>query len=405
MLTDIQIRSTKPQTKAIKLTDSQGLYLEVTPSGSKHWRYRFRLDGKESLFSIGEYPDVKAAEARQLRDNARKLVKQGINPAHQRKQDKITKKYERANTFEAVASEWFAEKSAPWSKGYSGHVDTILKNDVNPHIGKLPIKDIKTPAVHDLIRKIEARQAPTRALLARQIIGSVFRLAIKTHRAEYNIVDPLKGDIARRAVEHRKHLKGDDLPDFLRKLEDYSGHVTTAIAMKLLMLTAVRPGEMCGSAWAEFNTVKAEWRIPAVRMKMKEEHIVPLSKQTLALLEQLRELTGHGKFLFPAQGTKSQTMPTATLRNAVAKMGFSDRFSPHGARGTFSTMCNEAGYRSDVIERQLAHAERNKVRASYNQAEYMPERREMMEQWANTLDAIKKGDQLNPFGNGSKYHP
>ena len=397
MLTDTQIRNAKPAAKSIKLADSQGLYLEVTPSGGKHWRYRFRLDGKESLFGIGEYPDVKAAEARQLRDEARKLVKQGINPAQQRKQDKIVKKYERANTFEAVAAEWYAEKSAPWSKGYSGHVETILKNDVNPHIGRLPIKDIKTPAVHDLIRKIESRQAPTRALLARQIIGSVFRLAIKTHRADYNIVDPLKGDIARRVVEHRKHLKGDDLPDFLRMLEDYTGHVTTAIAMKLLMLTAVRPGEMCGAAWAEFNTDKAEWRIPAARMKMKEEHIVPLSQQALKLLEQLRELTGHGKFLFPAQGTKSQTMPTATLRNAVAKMGFSDRFSPHGARGTFSTMCNEAGYRPDVIERQLAHAERNKVRASYNQAEYMPERRKMMEQWANTLDALKAEADVIPM--------
>lgn len=397
MLTDTQIRNTKPAEKIIKLADSQGLYLEVTPSGGKHWRYRFRLDGKESLFGIGEYPHVKAAEARQLRDEARKLVKQGINPAQQRKQDKIVKKYERTNTFEAVAAEWYAEKSAPWSTGYAGHVATILKKDVNPRIGKLPIKDIKTPAVHDLIRKIESRQAPTRALLARQIIGSVFRLAIKTHRAEYNIVDPLKGDIARRVVEHRKHLKGDDLPDFLRKLEDYTGHVTTSIALKLLMLTAVRPGEMCGAAWAEFNIDKAEWRIPAARMKMKEEHIVPLSQQALTLLEQLRELTGHSKFLFPTQGTKSQTMPTATLRNAVAKMGFSDRFSPHGARGTFSTMCNEAGYRPDVIERQLAHAERNKVRASYNQAEYMPERRLMLDQWANTLDALKAGAEVIPM--------
>lgn len=397
MLTDTQIRNTKPGAKNIKLTDSHGLYLEVTPAGGKHWRYRFRLDGKESLFGLGEYPHVRVAEARELRDNARKLVKHGINPAHQRKQDKIAKQYERANTFEAVAAEWYAEKSSPWSTGYAGHVDTILKKDVYPRIGGLPIKDIKTPAIHDLLRKIEARQAPTRALLARQIIGSVFKLAIKTHRAEYNIVEPLKGDIARRTVEHRKHLKGDDLPDFLRKLEDYTGHVTTSIAMKLLLLTAVRPGELCGAAWNEFNTDKAEWRIPAVRMKMKEEHIVPLSPQAIALLEQLRELTGHSKFLFPNQGTKSQTMPTATLRNAVAKMGFSDRFSPHGARGTFSTMCNEAGYRPDVIERQLAHAERNRVRASYNQAEYMPERRKMMEQWADTLDALKSGAAIIPI--------
>ena len=326
------------------------------------------------------------------------MVKQGINPAHQRKIDKIAKQYERATTFEAVAAEWYEAKSGPWSIGYAGHVDTILKKDINPRIGALPIKDIKTPAIHDLLRKIEARQAPTRAILARHIVSNVFKLAIKTHRADYNVVDPLKGDIARRVVEHRKHLKGDDLPDFLRKLEDYTGHITTSIAMKLLLLTAVRPGEMCGAAWAEFNLGKAEWRIPAARMKMGIEHVVPISPQARALLDELSKLTGHGKYLFPTQGTKSQTMPTATLRNAVAKLGFSDRFSPHGARGTFSTMCNEAGFRPDVIERQLAHAETNKVRASYNQAEYMPERRKMMNQWADTLDALKAGAQIIPLG-------
>lgn len=406
MLTDTQIRNTKPEAKLIKLTDSQGLYLEVSPSGGKHWRFRFRLDGKESLFSIGEYPHIKASEARRMRDDARQLIKQGINPTQQRKAEKIVKQYERANTFEAVAAEWYeiakikpsSKTGRAWSTGYAGHVETLLKKDINPHIGKLPIKDIKTPAIYNLLRKIEARQAPTRALLARQIISSVFKLAIKTHRAEYNVVDPLKGDIARGVVEHRKHLKGDDLPDFLRKLEDYTGHVTTSIALKLLMFTAVRPGELCGAAWAEFDYDQAEWRIPGVRMKMGREHAVPLSQQVLVLLEKLRELTGHTKYLFPTQGTKSQTMPTATLRNAVAKLGFSDRFSPHGARGTFSTMCNEAGFRSDVIERQLAHSEQNKVRASYNQAEYMPERRKMMQQWADMLDALKAGATIIPFG-------
>ncbi|MEF8699332.1 MAG: integrase arm-type DNA-binding domain-containing protein [Candidatus Accumulibacter sp. UW20] len=398
MLTDTQIRNLKPEARPVKLTDGGGLYLEVTPSGGKHWRYRFRLGGKESLFVIGEYPQVKAADARRRRDDARQLVKQGINPTHQRKLDETTRMYERATTFEAVATEWYGAKSSAWSVGYAGHVDTILKKDINPRIGALPIKDIKTPIIHEVLRKIEARQAPTRAILARQIIGSVFKLAIITHRAEYNVVDPLKGEIARRVVEHRKHLRDDDLPDFLRKLEDYTGHQTTGIALKLLMLTAVRPGELCGAPWREFNVDRAEWRIPGARMKMNEEHVVPLSRQALELLKQLRDLTGHAEYLFPTQGTKSQTMPTATLRNAVTKLGFSDRFSPHGARGTFSTMCNEAGFRPDVIERQLAHAERNPVRGSYNRAEYMPERRQMMQQWADKLDSLKAGAQVIPFG-------
>ena len=397
MLTDTQIRNTKAEAKPIKLSDGAGLYLEVTPSGGKHWRYRFRLDGRESLFVVGEYPDVKGADARILRDKARLLVKQGINPTHQRRLDEMARQHERATTFEAVADEWYKEVSGAWSVGYAGHVATILKKDINPRIGALPIKDIKTPLIHGLLRKIVARQAPTRAILARQIMGSVFKLAIITSRADYNVVDPLKGEIARCVVEHRKHLKDDDLPDFLRKLEDYTGHQTTSIALKLLMLTAVRPGELCGAPWSEFNIERAEWRIPGSRMKMKEEHVVPLPRQALELLEQLRELTGHEKYLFPAQGTKSKTMPTATLRNAVAKLGFSDRFSPHGARGTFSTMCNEAGFRPDVIERQLAHAERNKVRAAYNQAEYMPERRKMMQQWADMLDALKLNNKVIPI--------
>lgn len=398
MLTDAQIKNTKPSTKIVKLADSGGLYIEVTPAGGRHWRYRFKLDGKEGLYAIGSYPDVKAAEARRIRDEARLLVKQGINPATQRKLDKVTKQYERAVTFEAVADEWFEAKSIGWSKVYKHNVETILRKDIYPRIGALPVKDLKTPTMYDVLRKIEARQAPTRAILARQIMGSVFDLAIMTHRAEYNIVEPLKGKIARRVVEHRKHLKDSDLPDFLRKLHDYSGHQTTAIALKLLLLTAVRPGEMCGAIWSEFNIEKAEWHIPKERMKMNEEHVVPLSLQALELLEQLRDLTGHDKHLFPAQGTKSATMPTATLRNAVAKMGFADRFSPHGSRGTFSTICNEAGFRSDVIERQLAHGERNAVRAAYAHAQYMPERREMMQAYADTLDALKAGAQVIPFG-------
>ena len=398
MLTDTLIKNTKPSTKIIKLTDSPALYLEVTPSGGKHWRYRFKLDGKEGLYALGSYPDIKGAEARRLRDEARLLVKQGINPASQRKLDKIAVQNERATTFQSVADEWFTNSSSPWSAGYKGSVETILKKDINPRIGSLPIKDLKTPTIYEVLRKIEARQAPTRAILARQIIGSVFNLAIMTHRAEYNVVDPLKGKIARRVVEHRKHLTDKDLPDFLRKLHDYSGHQTTSIALKLLLLTAVRPGELCGAIWSEFNIEKAEWRIPKERMKMDEEHLIPLSRQALELLAQLRDLTGDGKHLFPAQGTKSATMPTATLRNAIAKMGFADRFSPHGARGTFSTACNEAGFRSDVIERQLSHGERNAVRAAYAHAQYMPERRSMMQQWADTLDALKAGAQVIPFG-------
>ena len=398
MLTNTEVAKAKKAAKAHKLTDGGGLYLEVTPAGGKYWRYRFRINGKETIFTIGEYPALTLVEAREKHQAARKLVKEGVNPTIQKKADLAVRQYESANTFAAVAQEWYDLKSKPWSEGYANHVKVILTNDINRFIGNLPIKDIKTPTVYDVIQRIEKRQAPTRAILARQIIGSVFKLAILTHRAEFNVADPIKGEIARRVVEHRKHLDNAALPDFLRKLEDYTGHRTTAIALKLLLLTAVRPGELCGAAWSEFNFERAEWRIPGERMKMGKTHFVPLSLQATALLGELKELTGSCKHLFPAQGTKSQTTPVATLRNAIVKLGYGDKFSPHGARGTFSTMLNEAGFRPDVIECQLAHAERNKVRASYNQAEYLPERRTMMQQYADMLDELKAGAKVIPFG-------
>jgi len=398
MLTNTEVAQAKKSAKAYKLTDGAGLYLEVTPSGGKHWRYRFRLQGKESLFSLGEYPSVSLAEARKQREESRELVKTGINPAHHRKAALLQRRNEAAITFEAVATEWYSARSGAWSTGYAHSVKTIIDDDINKFIGALPIKAIRTPAVYEVVRRIAKRQAPTRAILARQIIGSVFKLAILTHRAEYNVADPIKGEIARCVVEHRKHLRQADLPDFLRRLEDYTGHVITKIALKLLLLTAVRPGELCGASWAEYDLDRGEWRIPAARMKMKAVHFVPLPRQAVELLRELKELTGHERYLFPNQGTKSPTIPTATLRNAVMKLGYGDKFSPHGARGTFSTICNELGFRPDVIERQLAHSEQNKVRASYNQAEYLTERRAMMQQYADMLDAMKAGAQVIPFG-------
>lgn len=398
MLTDTQIRNTKPDNKPVKLTDGGGLYLEVTPAGGKHWRYRFRLEGKENVFAIGEYPAIKGAEARQLRDEAKALVKRGVNPTQARKLKKLEVQYEHAQTFKAVADEWFADKSKPWSDGYRHSVRTILDKDLFPHLGDLPIKGITTPIIHKVIKRVESRGAATRAILARQIVGNVFKLAVITSRADYDIAEPLKGQIARRRVEHRRHLERGDIGDFLRRLEDYTGHRQTVIALRVLLMTAVRPGELCNAEWSEFNLDNAEWRIPAARMKMKRPHIVPLAHQVVALLRELKELNGHEKHLFPTQGTKACTMPLATLRNAVNKMGFKDRFNPHGARGTFSTVLNEKGYRPDIIERQLAHAEKNAVRAAYHHAEYLPERKAMMQDWADMLDAFQTGAQVIQLG-------
>ena len=389
MLTDTQVRNAKPEAKPYKLSANGGLYVEITPVGGKHWRYRFRIDGKENVFALGSYPEVRLADARRGRDAAAQLVKQGINPTLAKKQELVAKQFERATTFEAVAKEWFDAKQAAWSAGHRKHIDTILRSDINPRIGAFPIKEVRTPHVYDVLKKIEARGALTRASLARQIMGGVMTLAILTHRAEFDVVAPLKRQVARRQVAHRLHLREDDLPDFLRALEDYTGQVTTRIALKLLFLTAVRPGELCGAPWSEFDLERAEWCIPAARMKMGTTHIVPLSTQAVALLKQLHEVTGHTNWLFPSQG-RGTTMPTATLRNAVTLLGYAGRFNPHGARGTFSTICNEAGYRPDVIELQLSHMERNRIRSAYNHASYLPERRKMMQAYADRLDLLVK---------------
>jgi integrase len=244
------------------------------------------------------------------------------------------------------------------------------------------------------MKKIEARGAVTRAILARQIMGQVFDYAILHGRAETNPTTPLKRQIARRTVEHHRHLEERDIGDFLRKLEDYTGHITTRTALHLLMLTAVRPGEMCGAAWAEFDLEAATWTIPAKRMKMRRVHIVPLSRQAVELLRELEKVTGDGAYLFPTQGTKSETIPPATLRNAVRKLGYAERFSPHGARGTFSTLMNSRGYNADWIEKQLAHDDSDAVRKSYNHAMHLGDRATMMQDYADLLDEKRQGAQV-----------
>ncbi|MDG3066791.1 tyrosine-type recombinase/integrase [Thauera mechernichensis] len=393
-LTDASIRNAKPAEKPLKLTDGAGLYLEVTPAGGKHWRYRFRLAGKENLFAIGTYPQITLADARKARDEARELVKQGINPARHRQQQKAGVLKEAENTFAANAEAWFEEKNAPWSDGHRNTVRRILDADILPRIGKTPIRELSAPTLLQVMKKVHARGAVTRAILARQIMGQVFDYAILHGCAENNPTTPLKRQIARRTVEHHKHLEERDIGDFLRKLEDYSGHVTTRTALQLLMMTAVRPGEMCGAAWAEFDLDAATWTIPAARMKMRRVHIVPLARQAVALLRDLEQVTGDGAYLFPTQGTKSQTIPPATLRNAVRKLGYADKFSPHGARGTFSTLMNARGYNADWIEKQLAHDDSDTVRRSYNHTQHLGDRAKMMQDYADLLDEKRQGAQV-----------
>ncbi len=416
-LTDATIRNAKPGEKpvgkdkngkpiyetvdgAYKLTDGGWLYLEVRLTGAKLWRYRYRIGGKENVFAAGEYFNDKRTghmsldEARGERDAARKLVKQGIHPSHDRKAQKRRREAENTNTFEGVAREWIENKKPDWTAYYTRQVEGFLEGDVFPYIGNLPIRSVSAAHLLEIIKRVEKRGAETVALLVRQWASAIFRYAVATLRANTDPAAALKGAIRRPKVEHRKPLSRDQIADFVKALNSYGGYRTTVIAFRLMLLTFVRTVELRAATWAEFDLDRAEWRIPAERMKMRELHIVPLSEQAVTLLRELHTYTGGREFLFPNYRNPRTCMTATTLNRALERMGFNGKdsigFSAHGFRATASTILNELGYRGDVIERQLAHAERNKVRASYNQAEYLEERRTMMQQWANLTDEISK---------------
>lgn len=397
-LTDAKARTAKPAAKPYKLADAEGLYLLVSPNGSRLWRWKYRIDGKENVYALGEYPETGIADARKARDAARVLVRQGIHPSHHRRSRQALQAVENANTFEAVAREWIWKKAPGWSPYYLKQVEMFMGADVFPYVGALPIRNVTAAHLLEIVHRIEKRGAASVALLVRQWCSAVFRYAVATLRADADPAAALKGAVSRPKVQHRKPLARADIPRFVAALETYGGYRTTVIALRLAMLTFVRPGELRAAEWTEFDLERAEWRIPAERMKMREAHIVPLSRQALELLKELQTLSGGQRWLFPNYRRPRTCMTATTLNRALERMGFNGRdtvgFSAHGFRATASTILNELGYRPDVIERQLAHKERNKVRASYNRAEYLAERAAMMQAWADLTDEMAK-----PAGN------
>lgn len=396
-LTDIQIRKAKPNPDSkspIRLADGNGLWLVVSYSGAKYWQYRYKIGRKENTYSVGEYPAVGLSDAREVRKWARELVKQGIHPTHQRKDEQIKSQVDKANTFESVALEWIQKKKAGWTPYYLRQVENMLGADVFPAIGKMPIRTVTAAHLLDIVTKVEGRGAETVALLIRQWCSAIFRYGVATLRADNDPASALKGAIHRPKTVHSRPLSRDEIRELLVALEKFGGYRTTVIALRLMLLTFVRTVELRAATWPEFDLTRAEWRIPAERMKMREPHIVPLCHQAIALLRELHTLTGNREYLFPNYRSPRTCMTPTTLNRALERMGFNGRgsigFSGHGFRATASTLLNEMGFRSEVIERQLAHAERNKVRASYNQAEYMEERRKMMQEWADLIDEIAK---------------
>ncbi|MEH6460374.1 tyrosine-type recombinase/integrase [Chitinimonas sp. JJ19] len=393
-LTDLTIRQAKPLEKPYHLADGDALYLEVTPAGGKRWLYRCRFDGKVVKLALGRYPAVSLSAAREKALEARKQLDQGINPSQAKKVAKIAKQMEATNSFEILAREWHTKELARWTPGHATRILDSLEADVFPRLGPLPITEITAPMILETVRKIEARGAVETASRVLQRIGKVMRYAILTARATHNPASDLVGALHAAKVQHRPALPRAELPEFFRRLESEQLMPATKIAMKLLILTFVRPGELRGARWEEFDLDRAEWRIPAERMKMRSPHLVPLSRQAIELVKAIKPLAGSSPLLFHATTDINRPMSENTLGYAMGRMGYQGTATPHGFRALASTVLNEEGFDPDIIERQLAHAERNKVRAAYHRAEYVEDRRKMMQWWADFLDAQSHQEPL-----------
>ena len=414
MLTDSAIRNTKPTDKPFKLTDSNGLILEVKPNGSRFWRYRYKIDGKENMLALGEYCQAPAketaeaaqarrdgrhytlAEARIERDRCRALVRQGIHPAQERKIETMRRSLENENTFQAVAETWIKDHGAEWSAGYRRQIEQGFKRDVFPYVGALPMKAIKPAHVLDVQDRVQKRSAAM-AKLTRTWIGGVFRYAVSRLLVEDDPTYPLRGSLKVPKVQHHPHLTAKELPTFLRALDGAVAEFPTLAACKLMFLTVVRANELRNAEWSEFDLDAALWRIPAERMKMREEHVVPLTRQALDLLRALYAVNGATPYVFPSRSDRKKPMSHEAIRDVFSRIGYAGKFTPHGVRATFSTIANDMGIRHDVIELCLALQERNAVRRAYNHALLLPERTALLQQWADMLDAMKAGGKVIPF--------
>ncbi len=404
-LSDLKVRKLKPKDKPYKISDMEALYILVNPSGSKLWKMDYSFEGKRKTMSFGKYPAVTLKKARQRKDEARELLADGIDPMVKKKEElqKVVEKT--VNTFENIAREWYDTYRAKWSEKHAVRILARLENHLFPTIGHLPIKEVTTKDLRSLIDIISnsdlksntrknTNKAPTikRAL---QHCSNVFLYAIQTERADYDITVNVKGLTPPHKEKHHASITTPkEIGEFLRKADDFKDNTLISILLRLTPLVFVRPTELREASWEEFDFDDNLWRIPEERMKMGRPHIVPLATQTLKLLNELKQHTGNSEFLFPSDRAKSGVISDTILRMTIInKLGYHQgTVTPHGFRSTATTLLNELGFNADAIERQLAHGERNSVRAAYNYAQYLPQRREMMQHWADYLDNLKSND-------------
>lgn len=390
-LTNTAIRNAKPAKKTRRLFDGSGLYLEVAPSGGKWWRFKYRFARKEKRISLGVYPDVSLKDARERCIEARKLLANGIDPAEDRKSRKTAIVNLQTNSFESIAREWLLKFSINWVESHSSRIIRRLEQDIFPWIGATPINEVTAPLLLTTLRRIENRGAVETAHRVMQNCSQIFRYAVATGRAERDPTFDLRGAIPPSKAKHHASITDPKaIGILLGALDQYEGSFITKCALKLAPLVFVRPGELRHAEWSEIDFDAAEWRIDGSKMKMRVQHIVPLSKQSLNIISELRPLTGRGKYLFPSIRSSQRAMSENTITGALRRLGYTkDEMTGHGFRSMASTLLNEQGWNRDAIERQLAHAERSSVRAAYNYAEYLPERKNMMQAWADYLDSLK----------------
>ncbi len=381
-----------------KLHDGGGLYLWVYADGGKFWRLRYRLGGKEKSLSFGSYPQISLKEARTKRDEQRKVLDADLDPSAERKAVNLRKKLANVNSFEAVALEWYTKQLHTWVEHHASDVKRRLESNIFPTLGKRPIDQINALELLETIRKIEARGAYDLAHRVLQVCGQVFRYGIATGRCTRNLSTDLRGALTPHVKKHQSAVRPEELPDLLRAIAKYdeTGDKQTRLALQLLAQTFVRTNELIGAEWGEFDLENALWIIPAGRMKMKTEHIVPLARQALTILAELKQISYGSRFVFPGRN-RDKPISNNTMLFALYRMGYKGKMTGHGFRAVASTILNETGFNSDVIERQLAHCERNEVRGAYNRAEYLPERKRMMQHWADYLDSIEAGAKVIPL--------
>ena len=377
--------------KAQKISDGGGLYLHLSPAGGKLWRMAYRFEGKQKTVCFGAYPALSLKEAREKRDESKALLARGIDPSLHKQAAKAASIAETANAYEVVAREWHAKYAPGWTESNAERVLARQAKDVFSFIGKRPIAQISAPELLAVLRKVEERGALDTAHRILQDTSRIFRYAIATGRAERDPGADLKGALP---VPRKGHFSTivdtKEIGQLLRDIDAYSGNLIVRAALRLAPYVFVRPGELRKAEWSEFDLENAEWRIPAKRMKMRVLHIVPLSRQVLGILHDLHPYSGDGLYLFPSVRAKSAPISDMTLLAGLRRLGYSkEQMTVHGFRSLASTLLNEQGFNRDWVERQLAHGERNSVRASYNYAEYLPERRKMMQTWADFLDSLR----------------